>query len=609
MDESTLVEAPAPAPARGDSRSARIWVLYVVKAALAGALLVAFSQVSAQIPAWGVGLFWAVLGLFASFWLAYRWVVRKEIGSTAFQEGGMLFRFAAGRVLCVLVSFVLASAATAGLLLDVPGWDAPQWAAAASAIPVFFGAYLLFDRKLQGEVKEPYRVAKTTMLAWAATFGLLCVVYGLIQWFGPASSYGSVVDVVNDLSSSFEGSPSALMGNAGVLCAFFDGIFDYWLSAVTAQAKPLYIVAKILVGASAMAGIAGLAASCSLGMPELRRVLSRSCDPGCQPRVSGRCVALIVCLPLALSAAFTACDTALAGQEDGDEAHLAHEWIRDHEQMLVAVIDGSLYAYDQAQTLLQEISQIDLERTQLGSQAAEALVPLVNAAFDTQVANVDAYLDWYFNMFSDYEILGGMVADAVTGSAEDYVQRKLEETLSQGVNESELYETLQYYVDQDSALAQARDEAAAALEDCKVEDVPDWFLTKVPVAFPASSQADGSHQKTVLDAAARIGVGAMSGVAAGLLTKNLVTKIAEKSVYKAIVEKVLVRLGVKGTESATRLFGPIAVAVGTAAGLGVDWALVAVDEMQHREEYRSEMVEVIEAERAEWLSALGVDVE
>ena len=43
--------------------------------------------------------------------------------------------------------------------------------------------------------------------------------------------------------------------------------------------------------------------------------------------------------------------------------------------------------------------------------------------------------------------------------------------------------------------------------------------------------------------------------------------------------------------------------------MGVDWALVAVDEMQHREEYRSEMVEVIEAERAEWLSALGVDVE
>ena len=55
--------------------------------------------------------------------------------------------------------------------------------------------------------------------------------------------------------------------------------------------------------------------------------------------------------------------------------------------------------------------------------------------------------------------------------------------------------------------------------------------------------------------------------------------------------------------SAAGPLGTIAgIAAGTALGIGVDAAMLAVDEMQNRDTYKQEMVDAIEEERAATLA-------
>ena len=478
-----------------------------------------------------------------------------------------------------------------------------------------------------------------TLTSCVAVVVLLGAAYVAINQLQPAETFSSASEAFLSVDQPFEGSPSALASEAGTISALIDGFAVYGASRAAEVSAAGYLALRAVLVCSALCGVVSLLGLCSLSWSELKRVflpLEAATSPdanasdagtpnedapdvdasdagtpvGDTPRakVVKRNVVVAAVLPIVLMACFMVADSLVARAVQTQEYTAAQRFVRDQVDLAVYVLDGTYYEYQAVQDLL---AQAKLDSEALAQEAEATLVPLINASYDARIANVDAYLDWYYSLPADYERLLSLI----TGSVEEFVQDQFVAQIEAGVDDTAFESQLQAYWDRASKL---KDDLMEQLAGCEVAGVPEWLpVVKDEVTadlllepLEPSQQFVSAGERLLTSAGAGAAVGAGAGVAA----KKLASKAVEKPFFKMVVSEITKRLGSRAVGSAVggaavgALGGPAGVAVGVlaggAAGVGVDYGLLKLDEFWNRETYRDEVVQTIEDARAEMLAAV-----
>lgn len=605
---------------------------YLVKAAVLVGLLYAFGRYAGMLPPAGVAAVWAALSAVSSLGLAYRHVVRKTIKQQAYYEaGGGLARINNGRFLCLVGSFALSAVFIAGFVLEAPAWEASEWVLVAAAVPVYPLVFLLVYRLMRRQLRPVHRISGAVGWSVWIAGALLCAAYLALCLAQPAATFESAAAAFDSVAQPFADSPSALMREAGVLAAFSDGLAAYGASKAAEVSGAGYLAIKVALNASAFFGVANLLGLCMLGWFELKRVFlpleagpasdagadmgaGASAAPGTSAPVPAAApaplraaVATFVALPIMLAAAFLVADAMVARAAQTEEYTAAERFVRDQMGLAVFVLDGHYYDQAAVEALLEEVR---VASAALSEEAEATLVPLINASFDARLANVDAYLDWYYSLPADYERLVTMV----TGTVEDFMRDQFTANIEAGIDDTALEDALRDLAERAAAL---EEDTASRLAEFEIAGVPEWLLMeKVPLGPDFMSGALEPSAR-ILSAGERLGLGAGTGIVTGAaakhVAKNLATKVVEKQFFKEFVKKVAGKLGGRAVSAAVggavgTIGGPlgtvVGAAVGTAAGVGIDYGMVKLDEWQNRESYREEIVQLIEEERSEMLAAV-----
>ena len=666
------------------------WAFYLVKAVILFGVLGLFCWKAGSLPGYAVAIVWAALTAISTLGLMYYAVVRKARRQLELLDGGRLAQINQGRALRIVACFVLSAVGSAGLILEAARWDVTHLCLAGAGIVVFLIAYLLVDRLLRGEFKPVVRTARITGAACILTGVLLCAVYVALLFILPEQTYSTAVEAFLAAEQPFEGSPSALMSEAGTLASFADGLTAYALGAASGFSSLLYPLLSVVLLGGAFFTLANLLGVCSLRASELKRVFlpleacseqggatelaavteqaastpqllttaaletrptippapvpSAAIAPSTAPspaassamRPIGKYVGVFATLPVVLLVSFLIADHGLAVAYEDAEVTPAQTLVRDEVGMAVYFLDGHYY---EQQAVNELVEQATLQSAALSEEAKAALEPLINEICDARLENVDSYLDWYYSLTGDYEQLFNMV----TGTAEEFAEQQFAAYIDANVDTSQLTSAMEGYCTQINELYESVDEQLASYE---VTGMPSWLfktsetLSTDFLATPMEptqkllslgermgiSVASGSVTGVVAGRAVQKGAAAIAeeaaeragrevvGETAEAATKTLISKVTGKEFFKTLVKKIGSKLGSKAIGSAIGgavgvIGGPAGVAVGVAAGaavsVGVDAALVQVDEWVNRDSYREEIVSAIEEDRSDWLAALG----
>lgn len=581
----------------------RRWVLYAVKAIALVGLFCLLTQLAPHMPAIGVALFWAVLSAISALGLAYASVIRKTHKRSKYAEGGMMYRLNEGRVFSLIVVFVLAAVCAAGLIMEAPKWGMAIWALIVAAIPVYAIVFVLAGKRMRKEYNAPYQASSAIKWSGWIVGLLLCAAYAAVVFAQPAAHYASITEAFVATQLPFDGSPSILMSEAGIANSFAEGLVAFGSSEATGDYMPLYVFIRIVLVASSFFGIANLLGTCALELQEIRRIFAPLDASESQDRHSAlikRYAVTAGVLPLVLMVAFVGANFKVGEVASTGEYTPMQSFVRDRAGLTVAEIDGKFYDYKLIEDL---IVQTEEKSDSLSEEAKETLVPLINASYDKRIENVDSYLDWYYSLPADYERL----ANAVTGSAEEFVEEQFTAKIEEGIDDTAISDAFSEF---EGRTKQIATDAESALQDAEIEEIPnmpDWLLeTEVTLNTDFLSEPMESVQKFSNAETMRPLVSAGAGLAAGVMTKA-----ATKPFFNKFVTKIATALGSRGlgaaaggaVGSAAGPLGTIAgIAAGTALGIGVDAAMLAVDEMQNRDTYKQEIVDAIEEERAATLA-------
>ncbi|MBQ9068607.1 MAG: hypothetical protein IJ131_06015 [Eggerthellaceae bacterium] len=577
----------------------RPWAGYLASAAALLAILFAVSRLAPNMPTWGIALAWALLSLVPALGVSYHLVIKKTFEQGKYQEGGYGSRLVAGRVACLVVSFAVSAVFMASLLVECPKWDAPVWVLLVLAVPAYILVSFVVGKMVRKEYAPLHRQSYLAKFSVPVLGVLLCLAYAVVLAATPAETYNYAADAFIAEARPFADSPSTIMSEAGEALAVVDGLRSYALSKTAEGSFGSYVFWSLLLKSAAFFGFATLLSVCAIPLSELRRVFTELWDSGERGKdkpLVGRYVVLATALPVALAVGFVVADGNAAAVVESKGYSIAQEFARNSVDLVVYAIDGKRYDPEKVDGLL---SRTRAATDEITEEEKEALTNLVNEVFDKRVENVDGYLDWYYRLFGDWEMLFKMIQ----GSAEEFAEEQFIEQIGKGVDDTVIAAEYEKY---QARIYDLRASAMEELSEYEISDkYPDWLVTEVDAGESFQQRLDHSLEpaQQLLSAGERLGISTVAGVAAGVIAKKLIAKVAQKAFFKTIASRV----GDLATTSAAAatLGGPPGAAIGIGVGLATDIALTKADELMNRESYKEEIVASINEQRDELLSAIG----
>ena len=262
----------------------------------------------------------------------------------------------------------------------------------------------------------------------------------------------------------------------------------------------------------------------------------------------------------------------------------------------------------------------------------EEMIPVINQYFDTMEGNIDAYLDKYYSLSSEYLRLWNMIKDAVNQAVAKLTDKAAETAALDAVNTSTgqyldqlLEENLIPKQDLEAALAQISHEAQKKWQqgmDIIREENKITYRNGMYQATLSTSlndimiKVDPNFSRTT---SARWLTSGVVGVTTGLLTRKITKELVEKlagKVSQKLAKKVITETGekvLKKTLIGTAI-GSVAPGVGNVvgfiagAGFGVltDFAGLKLEEQVNRSKYREEILQSIQEQRQEYLNLVTV---
>ena len=575
---------------------------FVVEAIVVVALLFVTSRLMPTMPVWALALVWAFFSFASMIGVAYHDVISKTYRQNRFTKGGKLGRFNAGRVLCLVVAFVVSAACMASLLISSVRWGVAMWVVIVLAIPVYLGVSMLINRFLNAELQPLYRQSFSAIWSSIAVGAILCIAYAVAMCMQPVEGYSCAAEAFLAVPPVFENSPSAVLSEAGTVESLVEGLSEYALSKAAEGSYEGYVVARMLLNGGAFFAVAVLLSVCSIDPHELARVFTEleSPDaPGSKRRVLKRHVALAALLPVVLITSFAALEADFQSLAQSEPYTRAKQFVKEQVNFTVFEFDGKYYDPEKVEGLLESAAK---DSTALAQEAKDRISSLVNASFDARIANVDSYLDWNYRLFGDWEQL----FELAKGNVDEFMQEQFTSHIEQGIDDSGLSNELESYLEKTNAL---QERLRAELSKYEIAgDYPEWIVTKTNLADELGKKLsvalDPSNE--ALKARERLGISVGVGIAAGFIGRALVKKIASKAIFKAAVGRVG---GLAAATTASSAAGPLGLVLGVTGSLAVDIGLQKLDEVMNREAYRQEIVDAIEEERTEVLNAIDAQFE
>ena len=276
----------------------------------------------------------------------------------------------------------------------------------------------------------------------------------------------------------------------------------------------------------------------------------------------------------------------------------------------------------------------------------------IHRGFDLMEDNIDDFLDWYYSLSGEYARL----VKLLTGAFEGYLADRFSAYLSQGAPFEEYERTFSALLESESDLKRQYKETIERIlaENSVAVDDPSRVVVAEEIA-----DADSlfSYKNVVASIEARLatsgllgGAGVAGGAAVGVKVTGVagkkVTAVVGKKVAAGVAKAVTKKLAVKGTFKAAAqvaakvaaklaasraasgvgmlvggtvgsivpVTGTIAGAVaggaivGLAFGIGADAVLLQLDESMNRDEFRTELVDALNAERQRVLDAISPSI-
>lgn len=261
---------------------------------------------------------------------------------------------------------------------------------------------------------------------------------------------------------------------------------------------------------------------------------------------------------------------------------------------------------------------------ELPAAAHADLLAAIDRGFDAMVANVDHFLDSYYSLPNEYMRLAALAA----GTLEAQLEAALREALARGDPFAGIEAAARRLEAASAAETAYRGTLEAILEGARAElrvgVEPRVVAERASVGLPA-----GVDFARLLDDTRRRGVLAAGGatgaatVVAGLVVRRAVARGALRVAAQQVLKVVAARTAGSGSGAAAGAgigawLGSVVPGVGTAlgaiaggiigglaAGVSVDALMLALDEAMNRAEFRAEIVDAIEAQRAETIAALS----
>ena len=335
----------------------RRWGLYLLKAFALLAVLLVLSRFAPAMPTPLIALFWFGLSAIASLNFAYCAVIRKTLKRQKYREGGRLHRFNEGRKLWIFLGFVISAACMAGLLLELPKWDAVEWGFAVAAVPLYLAVLLVARWRLRKEYEPTFFPAGVIQWTGVLTCIALCAAYAVFIALEPAFSFVSAREVFDAVRLPFDESPSMLVSEAGVLVSLVDGVTMLWVSEAAVTYFPAYLIWRIVLVAATFFSIANLLGVCALQPSEIKRIfmpLERIGGDDAPRRMKASYLVWFAAFPLAFLMLFVGIDAAYSDAMKDRELTYAEEIVRDQENVIIYVVDHGPLSHNEAAQLVDE---------------------------------------------------------------------------------------------------------------------------------------------------------------------------------------------------------------------------------------------------------------
>jgi hypothetical protein len=594
--------------------------------------------VFAGVAGWAIahGTLW--IGLLVTFLFAvpvyvaaiYAVSIRKIYRSSQFNHKGFLYWFATGRVWAFAWRALWSLGFAFLMLLFLAGASVWQWFAVLLAVPVLPVIYERFRTLSAREFKPYIAVQKALELSrWTSAAGMAAL-YVLTVWIANAAGGDSFEPVTvaaamqaTTLPAGFSQS-SALLTEAARLVAWYQGIQFYALNNLQRLDAWLWLFAAY---AGALAFFYNLALGFSGFMvpaAEYRRIAA-PLDAADQPPPL-RTEALLIGIALVtLFSGFIYVPFAAYLEHWLRTNPAAVHWLHASEAAVVEKLEqidshfyrlGTVAQIDQAKIAL--LADIDLSLASLRRE--------IDAGFDQMIANVDAYLDWYYTLPGEY----ARIAALLTSSLEALMARELETHLMRGDAFVRLQQSLSDTLDKHEQL-RTRYQATVAEILSRNRVIADANTASINYVNLDAVISPPAHAAT-FDLENRLVVAGGSAAAASAITVVIAKKVAAKVVAKGTVKLGATALAKVATAKASGALGGTAAgaAAGAAAGsvvpgvgtfagavvggivgavvigLTVDQLLLMLEESYSRDEFAQQIVDEIEASRAEFKLALGI---
>jgi hypothetical protein len=608
---STAPDTPAVRPSATGMRQGGRFLLLALPWA---AGLYVLGRHITTVPPWAVFLGVVTFSVPVVLSSLYLVTVRKIQYLAGFASQGWIYRLLCRRVLATLGWTAWAIASTFFLLLQFRAYTPGEWLGFFAVIPLFFGTYWLVHRAVRSELKPYRQVADALRIARRITPFVALVVYvAVLQAAGGLPEVGSLGEAIALRRGESAAAPggSALVYELTQFMAYFDGARLFVSAQVGAQGTA-WALAVLALGGWVLFFNAALMLSCFLvPRQEYRRVFARLSDADEPPHPESARVILtsaIATLVVVFVALPTFAALELRARQQAPEITDA----RAQLETVVVLIDGHPYRPEVLPALedlqLGVVRQLDELQLQLAASLA--------TAFDRMEANVDPFLDWYYQLSAEYL----RTLNLMRGQLQGYVGSKLEAHLQQGDPFGEFKRLLSEAMSLHEELqARFATESAALLARHKLA-LPDGTPLRIVQEVSLSNAVELPSPDETISFGMRAGTGVITTAVVTKVMAKLYAKGVLKLASQPLAKAALTRAAaVGGGMAGGAAIGSVVPIVGTAAGavigagvgllagIGMDYGLLKLEEALGRDEFRAQLLEAIGEVRAELLKDMAVD--
>lgn len=496
------------------------WITYFTKASFLCVLLYAGSVVAPSLPLPGVAALWAAVSVIATITPLYTHVVlRKTVRHQQLQPDSTFFKLNNGRILSIIVLFVVSAFCSLTLILQAPGWKVENWLLVLVAIFVFPAAYLLTRKLVEREYTPFFRQAHIIRISCVAVTALLLFANIALTNATQPTEYAGPVQAVLSVDQPFENSPSTLISDLAWFSALSQGLTAYGMSAISNVSYGIYEMLEVILSITTFYSIACLFGVCWLRANELKTAFSpikESANASTEPLPQKRYVVLGILLPVILIGCSIAADEHAASIEQSGQVTQIKSLIRSAAGFSIDVSDGTYYDH----------ALLEQKFTSFATQADEGLTPLITQAYQTRINNVDSFLDWY--------------CDSKNWSSklfnDDSIKSQLAKNLNANADDSTLATNMQSYIDEADAL-QRFDKNA--LSDCAITcEIPDWLIKEATSLDSALPEAATQSVANIVAAGAKMGITPSGNADSATVSNGIVALLEASDIGKKLTSDI-----------------------------------------------------------------------